>query len=110
MNRSWLALVITLLVVASAADPSHAQWVPDGVHLNLSGSLGDVPQVVSDGAGGAFVAWRDIHNSDDVYMQRVTASGMIAPGWPAAGLPGVVLPRSQEFSSLAPDGFGGGLL
>jgi hypothetical protein len=62
---------------------------------------------VTDGAGGAFVAWRDAHNSDDVFLQRITALGLIAPGWPVNGLPIVVLPSIQELSGLAADGLGG---
>ncbi len=69
-----------------------------------------MPRIVNDAAGGAFVAWRDAHNSDDVFLQRITAFGLIAPGWPVDGLPIVVLPTVQELSGLAADGQGGVLV
>jgi hypothetical protein len=45
--------------------------------------------VCSDGVGGVFITWRDKRggaNSDDIYLQRVLASGTIAGGWAANGL------------------------
>src|SRR5256885_2314148 len=106
---------MALLAVGLAAHPSGAQqWAPSGVPLCQNGCPGDIPRVVSDGLGGAFVAWRDIRNyaltDVDVYMQRVTALGLIAPGWPADGLPIVAAPGTQYFSGLAGDGLGGALV
>src|SRR5436853_7922722 len=45
-------------------------------------------QVVSDGAGGAYFVFTDKRSgNEDLYIQRMTATGQIAPGWPATGLP-----------------------
>ena len=43
----------------------------------------------------------------DVYVQRVTASGMIAPGWPGDGVPVCTNPEIQDAVGIAPDGAGG---
>ena len=66
---------------------------------------------IADGAGGAYVAWKDCRdygdNSYDLYLQRVDADGAIPPGWPADGL---ALAPGEEFQNnavLASDGAGG---
>src|SRR3989442_13355548 len=111
MSPARLTIVATLLSLGYTVLPCAAQgWGPGGVRLCQNGCAGDIPRVVTDGAGGAFIAWRDVHNSDDVFLQRVAGSGLIAPGWPVDGLPVVVLPSSQELSGMAPDGLGGALM
>ncbi|HMA47396.1 MAG TPA: FlgD immunoglobulin-like domain containing protein [Frankiaceae bacterium] len=45
------------------------------------------PILVADGAGGAFVAWKDPRpgtSPPDIYLQRVAGSGALAAGWPSA--------------------------
>jgi len=42
--------------------------------------------VVADGDGGAYVTWVEPTREDgDLRLQRVGASGAVAPGWPAGG-------------------------
>ena len=111
MTRAHLTPLAVLLSLALAATPCAAQtWAPGGVHLCQSGCSGDIPRIVSDAVGGAYVAWRDGRNSQDVFLQRVTGSGLIAAGWPPDGLPIAVLPSVQQFSGLAPDAMGGALV
>jgi len=71
--------------------------------------------IVPDGAGGAIVAWVDHRGGDstgtaDLYAQRVTHDGTIAPGWPVDGAPICTAPRDQLLPSIVPDGSGGALL
>jgi hypothetical protein len=64
-----------------------AQWTAGGVVINnatgwLSGTVmqyEDFIQIVSDGADGAFIAWKDIRNNSqaDIYAQRVNGSGAV---------------------------------
>jgi hypothetical protein len=53
-------------------------------------SLRGEPVAVSDGAGGAFVTWSDnpLLNPDapGIVVQHLESSGLIASGWPLAGL------------------------
>lgn len=42
-----------------------------------------------------------------MYLQRITATGDIAAGWPEAGLPICVVPDGQNLETLISDGFGG---
>ena len=104
------ALVATLLLCEAAS----ADWPADGVPLCGACDARNA-LIASDGAGGAFVVWTDARNSptgtnDDIFLQRVTATGAIAPGWLGDGLAVCLGPRSQlteDVHSIAPDGFGG---
>ena len=43
-------------------------------------------QIVSDGAGGAIVAWQDDRAStQDIYVQHVQSTGEVNPNWPLNG-------------------------
>ncbi len=93
-------------------------WSPNGVRLTGAPFAQVVPQITSDGAGGAFVSWadqRDYFNGtpigrNDCYLQRVTVAGQIAPGWPLDGLPVATGPGDQGSGILIPDGSGGVLI
>ena len=67
--------------------------------------------MIPDGAGGAFVVWRDtrhaFRNGDDIYLQRISSGMVVAPGWPADGVAVVAAPFSQDFYRLIADGTGG---
>lgn len=101
------ALATTLLLCETAS----ADWPTDGAVLCTACRARGV-LITSDGAGGAFVTWTDARNSpsglnDDVFLQHVTGSGAIAPGWPADGLAVCLAPGIQGPEDIAPDGLGG---
>jgi len=91
-----------------------AQWAPLGVAVCGSACLPDRPRVLIDGAGGAFIAWRDLRvyplTDTDVYAQRVTSAGTIAPGWSSDGVPVCIALNSQTLTTIATDGEGGMLI
>ena len=100
------ALAVLLLCGVARAD-----WPAEGVALcgacRARGAL-----LASDGAVGAYVVWTDERNSptgsnDDIFLQRVTASGAIAPGWPADGLALCLASGTQGAEYITPDGLGG---
>jgi hypothetical protein len=92
------------------ADGSIApSWQVNGMPVTRAPGQQVNPVVLGDGTGGAFFSWTD-HTSSDIYLQRLTASGEVAPGWPADGLPISVLPAGQGGTVLAPDGAGGVLM
>lgn len=108
--RFSVSVVGLLLAIGT---PCVAQWIPDGVRVNQSGPIGDVPGIVRDGSGGAFIGWRGyngVSTGDDVYAQRLIGSGSVSAGWPSPGLPAAILPGSQQFSGLCHDGQGGVLI
>ncbi|MEO5616229.1 MAG: T9SS type A sorting domain-containing protein [Candidatus Eisenbacteria bacterium] len=73
-------------------------------------------RLVPDNSGGVYVVWlatfcgASCHNEPgQVYIQRLTGAGAVAPGWPAAGIP-VTEGGSWLAPVVAPDGAGGVLV
>ncbi|MFQ5599278.1 MAG: hypothetical protein ACE5G2_01850, partial [Candidatus Krumholzibacteriia bacterium] len=90
-----------------------AGWQTDGVAICAVENMQRRPVVVADGDGGAVVAWQDTRNdvAFDIYAQRITADGSIAPGWWGPG--GVELctaPGDQHDADIATDGAGGAIV
>ncbi len=52
-------------------------WADGGIPLASTGGYQYYPQIVGDGAGGAFVVWQDNRDgtSYDIYLQHVSAAG-----------------------------------
>lgn len=96
-----------------------ARWPVDGRSLLAdpaaldSADGGQISQrIVSDGAGGAIVAWLDNRSpvtEIDVFAQHVLASGVVDPAWPANGAGLCVVEGVQNSLVLAPDGVGGAI-
>jgi hypothetical protein len=90
-------------------------WPLNGAPVTRARDDQLLPVIVSDGAGGAYVVWQDARDYatllNDTYAQHLTATGEVAPGWPANGLAVCALPNEQfgDFGIL-PDGTGGVLL
>jgi hypothetical protein len=85
-------------------------WSATGLAVCVLPETQGPESIVPDRQGGVFVTWIDYRNSatsPDVFAQRITAAGAIAPGWPLNGAPVTRAPRSQRFSVAAPDGAGG---
>jgi hypothetical protein len=79
-------------------------WGSNGVAVTTGGNVVD-PVLVSDNAGGALVGWTHLGTYDDVYAQRVSASGALL--WQSGGYPLSVAPDHQFLLSGAADGSGG---
>jgi hypothetical protein len=101
---------------ALAVRPAVADWPPNGVLVSQHSSTQSSPSIASDGAGGAFILWRDLRDLNvtdlDHYIQHITADGKVAPGWPADGVPLCTAPGPQFFAPgacLIPDGLGGAI-
>ena len=109
MRRS-LRFLLMMCVFALAAPPAYAGFGRDPYHpvvvaptafTTLFGSA------ASDGSGGMYVTWTDNSASGDIYLQRLTGSGAVVPGWPAAGLVVCNAAGLQRGSVLLADGAGG---
>ncbi len=61
--------------------------------------------MVTDGAGGAILAWDDRRSSQEVYLQRMTSLGV--PWWTWDGVEATPFNNINEVPSIAPDGAGG---
>lgn len=89
-------------------DPS---WPVDGRDLCTAPGDQTQPAIVSDGAGGALVAWAD-HRSGawDVYAQHVRPWGELDPSWPIGGLAVCTAASTQSGIEIASDGAGGAIV
>ncbi len=94
------------------------QWGTTGLAIAThTGSYQDQINILSDGAGGAYLAWRDSRNSDlypntpahyDIYLHRIDSSGASVSGWTADGtLLSIADTSRNQTPVLVSDGSGG---
>jgi hypothetical protein len=89
-----------------------AGWPADGREVCTAPIGQKDPIILSDGANGAIVSWRDLRNGGNFaeFAQHVLASSAIDPVWPDNG---TMLSRSttdQTNSSIVTDGAGGAIV
>jgi hypothetical protein len=86
------------------------QWAANGVALCTAARAQQTTTIVSDGAGGAIVAWEDYRSnaSHDVYAQRVSAAGLVQ--WTTDGVALCAATGEQSLPSVLSDGAGGAIV
>ncbi|KPJ58290.1 MAG: hypothetical protein AMJ46_14420, partial [Latescibacteria bacterium DG_63] len=114
------------------------QWTADGVAICTATSWQCLPQIASDGSGGAIITWEDFRctasdyqksariSSDgaggaiitwedfrsgshlDIYVQRVNSSGTVQ--WTANGVAICTAPNHQRYPEIISDGAGGAVI
>jgi hypothetical protein len=91
-----------------------ASWSPNGVAVCSAANHQIFPQMVSDGTGGAIIAWPDFRtapagmlSSSDTYAQRVSNTGAML--WTANGVP-VSLPGNPGLQTVTSNGLGGAIV
>ncbi len=84
-------------------------WSPGGAPVCAESGDQFEPAAVSDGEGGAIVAWIDLRSgtSFDIYAQRIGAAGGIA--WGAGGVPLCADEFKQSDPAVVTDGAGGAI-
>jgi predicted lipoprotein with Yx(FWY)xxD motif len=105
--RSGLSDIYAQRVNASG----EIQWTLDGAPICVAANYQSGPQIVSDGAGGAIVAWQDSRNgtqNDNIYAQRVNGSGSVQ--WTADGVPLCAATGNQRNHQITSDGAGGAVV
>ena len=89
-----------------------AQWSPDPSINSAICSFANNQlnvQIVSDGAGGAFLTWEDNRNSStDIYAQRISSTGSLL--WAVDGVPVCTADFNQLTPLLVSDGAGGAII
>jgi hypothetical protein len=98
-------------VYAQRVNPSGTMaWTLNGVAVSTAASDQQSPTVISDGAGGAIIAWNDLRGtiSYDIYAQRVNASGV--PQWTTDGVAVCTAALSQNLPMAVADGAGGAII
>ena len=84
-----------------------ALWSSYGKGLCTAVGGQEPPSIVTDGAGGAIVAWDDRRDGADVYARRVNAAG--TPLWDTDGVPLGAAVGAQYWSTITSDGAGGAI-
>ncbi len=88
------------------------QWGTNGVAVCTASGRRFFSSIVSDGAGGAIIAWSDFRNggeaNKDIYAQRINASGL--PQWILNGVAISSAVGSQYFLDITIGADGGAII
>ena len=85
------------------------QWSAEGVPVISYQNLQHVPEIVTDGAGGAIICWTDFRNSkNDIYAQRIDSNGNLL--WSASGVEIRDTINNGGFGSMIADNNGGAFI
>lgn len=96
------------VLVSGIVDPA---WPANGRALCTATDDQDLPMIISDGAGGAIATWVDLRTGEqDIYAQRVLASGVVDPGWPVDGRAVCTAVNPQLNPKIVSDGAGGAVV
>lgn len=84
-------------------------WTADGVAICTAANDQNYPAIVSDGSGGAVIAWMDMRSGNyDIYAQRVDAAGTVQ--WATNGVALSTAIGNQDFPTIISDGSGGAIV
>ncbi len=97
-------------IYAQRIDPAGtALWPANGVPVCTASSDQISPAAVTDGHGGAIIAWQDSRGSNyDIYAQRIDPAGVVL--WTASGVPICTASYDQVSPVLVSDGSGGAIV
>ncbi len=98
------------IYVRRISSSGSALWLADGVPLSTATNSQQAPQIVSDGAGGAVVAWQDNRSGTgyDIYARRVDSLGNAL--WASNGVAVCTAPNGQTAPQITSDGAGGAIV
>jgi hypothetical protein len=95
------------VLASGAVDPV---WPVDGTPVSNAALIESRPLAVPDGDGGAIVNWQGFTVQLNMYVQHVTAAGIVDPTWSAGGLALTDTDRQQSHGAIVPDGAGGAVI
>lgn len=104
----FLTAVFVMSAVFSAC--VFGGWEVDGNAICTSPQSQLNGEIVSDGAGGAIIAWQDKRGGTyyDIYAQRVDSSGTVM--WPTNGVAVCAAANDQMYPQIVSDGAGGAII
>ena len=109
--RTFVTCAGLLALALLLPRPAAAAWPSDptvNVPVCTASGAQQSPCVLADGAGGAIVAWQDGRGTNDIYAQRISASGVVQ--WTANGVALCTATGRQEYPVIASDGAGGAIV
>jgi hypothetical protein len=84
-------------------------WTANGVDICSAPQFRSVPQIISDGSGGAIIVWQDNRSGTaNIFAQRFNSNGLTL--WTANGIPVCEQTKDQTFAKLVSDGSGGAII
>jgi hypothetical protein len=98
------------VLATGVVDPN---WPAGGLAVSTAPAQQDLPNIVSDGSGGAIVTWHDFRASAsnaDIYAQHVRSSGTVDPAWPVNGRALTLAAGAQLNPSIVSDGVHGAIV
>ncbi|TMQ69979.1 MAG: hypothetical protein E6K80_09945 [Candidatus Eisenbacteria bacterium] len=106
-NRSGTNFNLYAQKMSSSGSPL---WALNGSEVCTATADQRSPMIISDGSGGALIAWYDARKSPnsglDIYAQRLDGNGL--QQWMLDGIPLCTAQGDQDFPTIASDGSGGG--
>jgi len=107
-----LAAAVTTLTLLPTSDVI-ASWQTDPTQNTPVATLlsHELPELVSDGWGGAIITWTDLRSPStmwDIYAQRLDATG--EPVWTIQGEPVSSALSTQAWPQIVEDGDGGAII
>ncbi|MFH1119421.1 MAG: T9SS type A sorting domain-containing protein [Bacteroidota bacterium] len=86
------------------------QWTADGVAICTAANNQSYPTIVSDGSGGAIIAWSDNRGGTnyDIYAQRINGNGIVQ--WAVDGIAVCTAAEYQANPKTASDGSNGAII
>ena len=84
-------------------------WINNGVKISTADLDQNNPVIISDGEGGAIIAWDDFRNSNnDIYAQRINSHGEVQ--WKPDGIAISTAIRNQFNPIMVSDELGGAII
>ncbi len=83
-------------------------WAADGIPLCKVTNHQGSHSIVSDGSGGAIVAWEEGYTNQDIHAQLVDGNGNLL--WTTNGVDVCTAPNRQYYNRMVADGSGGAIL
>ncbi len=98
------------IYVQRVSASGNVMWQQDGIPVCTAAGAKWWPLIVSDGAGGAIILWRDYRDgsSYDTYAQRVDPSGRTL--WKRNGALVCAGEYNERYHDMVPDGAGGAVV
>ena len=86
------------------------EWTPNGTAICTVNYSQEMPEICSDGSGGAIITWQDYRSnvSNDIYTQMINSSGDIQ--WENNGTVISNVNKSQNLPEICSDGSGGAII